>query len=80
VNQTWLSRLTAVPKPLFALDVQRAGIPGQPGANISVRGMRSFLGMGLDEFKHRTVDVSNNHVGAGRGAGWTLKHRRSRGS
>jgi hypothetical protein len=36
VNQTRLSRLTAVPMPLFALDVQRAGIPGQPGAKISV--------------------------------------------
>ena len=31
-----LSRLTAVPMPLFALDVQRAGRPGQPGANGSV--------------------------------------------
>jgi hypothetical protein len=35
VNQTRLSRLTDVPKPLFALDVHRAGIPGQPGANAS---------------------------------------------
>jgi hypothetical protein len=35
VNQTRLSRLTAVPMPLFALDVQRAGMPGQPGANVS---------------------------------------------
>ena len=31
VNQTRLSRLTAVPMPLLALDVQRAGSPGQPG-------------------------------------------------
>jgi hypothetical protein len=36
VNQTRLSRLTEVPRPFFALDVQRAGIPGQPGAKISV--------------------------------------------
>jgi hypothetical protein len=28
VNQTRLSRLVAVPRPLFALDVQRAGMPG----------------------------------------------------
>jgi hypothetical protein len=35
VNHTRLSRLTAVPRPLFALDVQRAGIPGQPGASTS---------------------------------------------
>ena len=33
VNHTRLSRLTAVPIPLFALDVQRAGEPGHPGAN-----------------------------------------------
>jgi hypothetical protein len=35
VNHTRLSRLTAVPMPLFALDVQRAGSPGHPGANAS---------------------------------------------
>jgi len=35
VNQTRLSRLTDVPMPLLALDVQRAGTPGQPGANVS---------------------------------------------
>jgi hypothetical protein len=34
VNQTRLSRLAAVPTPLFALDVQRPGMPGQPGANV----------------------------------------------
>src|SRR3954469_13275999 len=33
VNQARLSRLTAVPRPLLALDVQRAGMPGHPGAN-----------------------------------------------
>jgi hypothetical protein len=32
VNQTLLVRLSAVPTPLFALDVQRGGIPGHPGA------------------------------------------------
>src|SRR4051794_13837736 len=37
VNQTRLSRLIAVPIPLFALDVQRAGTPGQPGASTSAR-------------------------------------------
>jgi hypothetical protein len=36
VNQTRLARLTAVPMPLFALDVQRAGRPGQPGAKSAV--------------------------------------------
>lgn len=35
VNHTRLSRLTDVPIPLFALDVQRAGTPGHPGANRS---------------------------------------------
>src|SRR4051812_22160096 len=37
VNHTRLSRLTAVPIPAFALDVQRAGRPGHPGANVSAR-------------------------------------------
>jgi hypothetical protein len=32
VNQTRLPELSAVPTPLFALEVQRAGTPGQPGA------------------------------------------------
>src|SRR6266511_638209 len=32
VNQTRLCASTAVPTPLFALDVQRGGIPGCPGA------------------------------------------------
>ena len=33
VNQTRLASDSAVPTPLFALDVQRAGIPGRPGAS-----------------------------------------------
>jgi hypothetical protein len=33
VNQTWLLSLRAVPTAVLALDVHRAGIPGQPGAN-----------------------------------------------
>src|SRR5262249_10968843 len=37
VNHTRLCRFRAVPKPVFALEVQRGGIPGQPGA------MRSAL-------------------------------------
>jgi hypothetical protein len=32
VNQTWLLLLRAVPTPVLALEVQRAGIPGPPGA------------------------------------------------
>src|SRR5690349_4637607 len=32
VNQTRLSFPTEVPTPLLALEVQRAGMPGQPGA------------------------------------------------
>jgi hypothetical protein len=32
VNQTLLVRLSDVPTPLLALDVQRGGIPGHPGA------------------------------------------------
>jgi hypothetical protein len=31
VNQTLLCWLSAVPTPVFALDVQRGAIPGQPG-------------------------------------------------
>ena len=33
MNQTLLCWLSAVPAPVLALDVQRGGIPGQPGAN-----------------------------------------------
>ena len=32
VNQTWLCKFSAVPTPVFALEVQRGGIPGHPGA------------------------------------------------
>jgi hypothetical protein len=32
VNQTRLCRFSAVPIPLLALEVQRGGIPGPPGA------------------------------------------------
>src|SRR4051812_10976152 len=32
VNHTWLCAVSAVPTPLFALEVQRAAIPGAPGA------------------------------------------------
>jgi hypothetical protein len=35
VNQARDPRFNAVPMPVFALDVQRAGMPGQPGANFS---------------------------------------------
>ena len=36
VNHTRLCRFNAVPTPLFALEVQRGSIPGQPGAQLSV--------------------------------------------
>src|ERR1700690_110672 len=56
VNHTRLCWFSAVPTPVFALDVQRGSIPGHPGANcsesltscprvsaiISVRGSRCF--------------------------------------
>ena len=32
VNQIWLIAVSAVPMPVFALEVQRASIPGHPGA------------------------------------------------
>src|SRR5690348_8675921 len=35
VNQTWLGDVSAVPTPLFALEVQRAAMPGAPGAGAS---------------------------------------------
>jgi hypothetical protein len=34
VNQTLLLLLSAVPTPVLALDVHRAGIPGPPGAEL----------------------------------------------
>src|SRR5580765_1128953 len=37
VNHTRLAAPSAVPRPLFALDVHRAEIPGQPGANSTIR-------------------------------------------
>jgi hypothetical protein len=36
VNHTLLFRLSAVPTPLLALEVQRGEIPGQPGAKRSI--------------------------------------------
>ena len=36
VNQTRLVSDNAVPTPLLALDVQRGGIPGRPGASVTV--------------------------------------------
>src|SRR5690348_7181843 len=37
VNHTWLGAVSAVPTPLFALEVQRAGMPGAPGAGLPGR-------------------------------------------
>jgi len=34
VNHTRLLRLSAVPTPVLALEVQRGGMPGHPGANM----------------------------------------------
>src|SRR6266568_2859396 len=39
VNQTRLAAESAVPTPLLALDVQRAGIPGAPCATVGVAAM-----------------------------------------
>src|SRR5882724_13442124 len=39
VNQTRLAGESAVPTPLLALDVQRAGIPGAPCATVGVAAM-----------------------------------------
>ena len=36
VNQTRLTGEIAVPTPLLALEVQRGGMPGQPGASVTV--------------------------------------------
>src|SRR5579863_8368937 len=46
VNQTLLCWLSAVPAPVLALEVQRGGIPGQPGAyceDKSVMRLSSFV-------------------------------------
>jgi hypothetical protein len=37
VNQTRLLAANAVPTPLFALEVQRAGMPGEPKAGLTLR-------------------------------------------
>jgi hypothetical protein len=39
VNQIWPVGESEVPTPLLALDVQRAGIPGAPGAFFGVTGI-----------------------------------------
>ena len=36
VNQTRLTGDSAVPTPLFALEVQRGDMPGQPGASVTL--------------------------------------------
>jgi hypothetical protein len=46
VNHTWLLRLKAVPTPVFALEVQRGGIPGHPGANVFVGLMLTWIAAG----------------------------------
>src|SRR5437667_12797374 len=43
VNHTRLRAVSAVPTPLLALEVHRAGMPGQPGAGFW-RGMTSHPG------------------------------------
>lgn len=48
VNQIRLLRVKAVPAPVLALEVQRAEIPGQPGAYRS-----SLTGFILDFYKVR---------------------------
>ena len=45
VNHTRLRAVSAVPTPLLALEVHRAGMPGQPGAGFW-RGMTSHPGTG----------------------------------
>ena len=37
VNQTRLTAERAVPTPLLALEVQRGGMPGQPGASVTLQ-------------------------------------------
>src|SRR5712675_2998068 len=44
----------------------------------SLGDMRSLLRVGLDEFKHHTLDVSNNQVCAGWRRTWPLKRRCAR--
>jgi hypothetical protein len=47
VNHTRLAVPSAVPTPLFALEVHRAGRPGQPGAcsDVSSGGSLTILGL-----------------------------------
>ncbi len=47
VNQTLLCWLRAVPAPVLALEVQRGGMPGQPGAKRGESLMNEFLGQTL---------------------------------
>src|SRR5512136_2667521 len=46
VNHTRLAAFRLAPTPLFALDVQRAGIPGQPGASSLLADMASSRATG----------------------------------
>jgi len=39
VNQTLLCWFKAVPVPVLALEVQRGGMPGQPGAKVGVESL-----------------------------------------
>src|SRR5262249_36795422 len=65
VNQTRLAAPRAVPRPFLALDVQRAGIPGQPGAKSTLRSGGCFMIATI------SADRSGHSCGAGLQAGVT---------
>src|SRR5258708_254563 len=61
VNHTRLAAPSAVPTPLFALDVQRAEWPGQPGAKgVLPSGAREARLFGI--MRVLVIDVGGTHV------------------
>src|SRR5581483_4682053 len=57
VNHTRLVRLSAVPMPVFALDVHRGGMPGQPGAELFESLIVPLPALGPEQlFRNRNVN------------------------
>src|SRR5579863_937320 len=60
VNQTRLCWLRAVPTPVFALEVQRGGIPGQPGAYLMVESLMKISSLG--RMKNESSPARGRHA------------------
>jgi len=68
VNQTRLSARAAVPTALLALDVQRGGIPGDPGGAVkSVNRHYPFLQAGAEaSLRTRFFTIQSQHGDKGK--------------